>query len=313
MELLVTVTIIALLVMLFIPNMRGMLRKARTVQCANRLREIGKAVAMSRSEKNPQESGLSTSAETWPNDVWPFIEPRYDALICPEDAEPHAGRTSYMDVLRLHVVRMGWYNEFDENSPWMVRLSQTQYDAAGLEAGKELVAPAYVPDQTPHIYWWGMEDWHIESGDRGSDKDYEDIRIKVTELPDGTIRMDFVVGTAALTQVNLVDEDDKILWTRKQMKGNEPFYWGILMRGLRTSYGMNVNIPLLEGATGKILALDYEKIVADSFADIWGPMPEFARHEGQINVLGMDGSVNLRRPQEIDPAEASVEKARWQP
>ena len=110
-----------------------------------------------------------------------------------------------------------------------------------------------------------------------------------------------------------MDNDDEVQCSYGRMKSGDPYYWGGVAGGGVTSYGMNANIPLLEGATGKILALDYEKIVADSFADIWDPMPEFARHEGQINVLGMDGSVNLRRPQEIDPAEASVGKVQWDP
>ena len=227
-ELLVVIAIIALLIVLFAPTMGGALRYARTVQCANNLKRIGQAVAARRAGQS-----LPIIPETWMHDLGTYVDLPQEIFICPEDADAHRCLAGYDDALRIDVVGHGYYNEFTDNT-YMARLSQTQYGAANLSEGVRFYPPAYVEDETPDIYWWCMEDIHGEP----NDWDYEDLRIKVTEnpegYPEGYIRMDFVKGCAGYTW-NLVDMQDTILVTKAQM-GSEPFYFDA---GGRTSYGMN--------------------------------------------------------------------------
>ena len=301
-ELLVVIAIIGLLIALFVPNMAGILQRFRTYQCQSNLRHIGEALAMHRGERLAgQRSAIIP--ESWMRDIRMCIDMPQETYICPQDADTHGVVAGYEDLLRFEIIGHGYYNEFDEESPWMIKLSQTQYDDADLRERVTYDPPTYVPDGNPHIYWWGLEDWHSE----GSDMDYEDIQIKVTENPNGTIRMDFVVGVGY--NVNLVDMQDNIQWTKAQMGTSEPFDFDT---GGRSSYGINVNVSKLEGATDKIVVVDYDAAVVD-IGDEWESDPLFARHDGRMNALQMDGSVKLRDPQEIDPFGASVADKYWHP
>jgi hypothetical protein len=94
------------------------------------------------------------------------------------------------------------------------------------------------------------------------------------------------------------------------------------------SYGWNAD-ERAYGITGKVLALDYYRLSADSARDDWAkhgqwpksaPAPEFARHVnaakpgGVINVLWSDGSASTTTPDQIalpnNPATNSI--AKWQ-
>jgi len=82
---------------------------------------------------------------------------------------------------------------------------------------------------------------------------------------------------------------------------------------------MNSQVGSLRSGGGKVLALDYERIVAGS-TDLWADwdddedgVPIFARHPGGINVLFVDGSVKTMDPSEIDPIASWIAKTYWDP
>ena len=301
-ELLVVIAIIILLIALFVPNLTGVLGQGRALQCASNLSHIGKGLAMHRGDRLIGQRP-AIIPETWLRDLRLRVDLPQGTYLCPEDTEPHGIAAGYQDALRVDILGHPYYNEFDEESPWMCKLSQTQYAAANLQERVTFNPPPYTPDGTPNIYWWCLEDWH----DLGaSDFDYEDVRIKVTEQANGIVRMDFEIGVGY--NVNLVDMQDNILWTKAQMGGSEPFYFNT---GGICSYGMNANVSRLTSASDKIVVVDFDAAVVPTDAGAWDANPTFARHKGKMNALRMDGTVRLRLPAEIDPAEATVAKRRW--
>ena len=69
----------------------------------------------------------------------------------------------------------------------------------------------------------------------------------------------------------------------------------------------------------KIMVMDYAWFVARTTHD-WSSeklkssipgIPIFARHHGRINVLFTDGSVRLKRPDEVNPSDPDVQKTLW--
>ncbi|MBM4020408.1 MAG: prepilin-type N-terminal cleavage/methylation domain-containing protein [Planctomycetes bacterium] len=92
------------------------------------------------------------------------------------------------------------------------------------------------------------------------------------------------------------------------------------------TYGMNSLADKIEGlASHVVLCLDYKKTVArgptSPMPDLWtnigwqtsDGLPVFARHDGRVNVLWSDGSVELVLPSDIDPAGPSAVRRFWDP
>jgi prepilin-type processing-associated H-X9-DG protein len=91
----------------------------------------------------------------------------------------------------------------------------------------------------------------------------------------------------------------------------------------QTNYGMNKYARDVGGAGGKILVLDYPLLVAspdkpDDWTDkVFDPaksnVPIFARHFGQANILFSDGSVQPKRPADINPFAPTTAMKWWRP
>jgi prepilin-type processing-associated H-X9-DG protein len=86
----------------------------------------------------------------------------------------------------------------------------------------------------------------------------------------------------------------------------------------QVSYGINNACDHFNfnSDTGKILALEYRKrvasIVGNSASDFW-PQQYAARHNGVLNVLFQDGSVQNFTPNGINPMYAAVMRHYWVP
>jgi prepilin-type N-terminal cleavage/methylation domain-containing protein/prepilin-type processing-associated H-X9-DG protein len=99
-ELLVVIGVIALLVGLLLPAMRGAREAARTIKCLSNQRQIGTALAMYSEqfkEYTPRESGRSEPTGTpvqWLYPAWPFVlRPFLDSrvsVVAP-DTDPNGG------------------------------------------------------------------------------------------------------------------------------------------------------------------------------------------------------------------------------
>jgi prepilin-type N-terminal cleavage/methylation domain-containing protein/prepilin-type processing-associated H-X9-DG protein len=312
-ELLVVIAIIVLLIALLVPNMSGVLRWARTHQCARNLHEIGKAVASHKSSTG------TIAAAAWPAAVLPILDNQAQILICPETDEGEV-LENYTPLVDMGQMRFsnGNLSPLGEEV-WVAKLSQTQHTAAraaGLLSGADSANNwdpwPYEPDENPHIYWFCYEDL------RGGDADFKDIMLKVTETG-GSAVITFWRGGVTGVGSELEDFEVGVVrtlgtWpndnTLQQQTSVEPYSFNT---GGTTTYGMNKNAGDLSGGTPKILAVDFNMVVVDTDAGAWDPNPPFARHGGKMNALYMDGSVKLRSPDDIDPAAATVADQHWRP
>ena len=315
LELLVVIAIIALLVALLAPNLRGMRRVANTVLCTNNLKRIGEAAGQLeiRARADPIQQ---LNAMRWQSQLEPFL-PDQKLFICPED-DPDEGsaRIPLDETASIHAWGgySGEYTQYLRAGPWFKKLSGTQYQQINLQDGKLYDAPPYMSDDHPEVFWFIMEDWHSTS----SDYDY-DLSIRVTDNADGTATLLFKQhGTGYSYELIDLVKNEAVM-TKAQMNGNPPgaeYTVTIGGEGL-TSYGINSAVASIRHSGGKIMVIEYPWFIARSTHD-WNNyesdvpgIPIFARHSGKINVLFVDGSVKLMRPDDINPADPDTEAAYW--
>ena len=88
-----------------------------------------------------------------------------------------------------------------------------------------------------------------------------------------------------------------------------------------SNYAMNADNRYLTCRADKVALLDYYKYVFH-YTDEWGARaldpnqdgtPNFARHWGRINVLMIDGSVQLMEPADLNPAAPEAYLRYWAP
>ncbi len=295
-ELLVVVAILALLVAILLPSLSQASRYTRTAICAANLRHIGQAA-----HARQGELGLEPLAKGWQGMLLPHAGDQGDMFICPE-GEPSAYQT---DTLMMADRTNGLFTQFVEG-PWAMKLSDTQYNAMGLtESKNNIVPPGYKADSNPHIYWICIEDWRSSH----SDRDFEDLRVRITEQADGSAELYCKIGGTG-HNLELVDEDQELIATKAQMQSG----FAIEMGAGLTSYAMNRDAFSMRGPSGQIFVLDFERHLTDG-DQVWkyweDGLPTFARHTGRINVLRIDGEVRLSYPEEIDPALPSNAERHW--
>ena len=158
---------------------------------------------------------------------------------------------------------------------------------------------------------------------------YQDALLKATERSDGMSEVFCWGCTAGRPWINYVPgfRGGGVAVTNDEMNS---YYGGpgktlILPTGGAgaSSYAMNAAAVDLRGKE-RILALDYVWTIARSDLDDWSDDPDFdtdndgvldfARHGGRLNVLLVGGSVQLKRPEEIDPkGGVDIENTLWLP
>ncbi len=293
-ELLVVIAIIALLLVILVPSMVQLRDHGRTAVCTANLHHIGEAARARQATESraPLRKG-------WQQLLSPYVsQPKI--FVCPE-GEPNSHMA---ETLKMHDLSNGFFTPFIEG-PWVVKLSQSQYDQVALRERMTVRPPPYEPDDDPHIYWLCFEDWRSTS----SDRDFEDLRVKVTEHGDGRAELMCKIGSTG-HNLTVVDEENELLATKSQMQGGYTLWVGA---GL-TSYGMNVDAFRM-AKPGQVFVLDYNKHLADS-NHVWEyderGQPSFARHLDRINVLNIGGDVQPTWPQEIDPRTQSVARELWE-
>ena len=314
-ELLVVMALIALLAMLTVPTLSGIYRVAHRTTCANNLKRIGQAVTLlSGSGPGGQEVRLRT--ERWQLQLGRYIG-EGGVFICPAgDGEEQAiENIPLTDLTCIHVTSTGYDLEFIEG-PYVAKLSDEQFQAVDFVLGVRYDAPAYNPGVDPRMYWYILEDVPFEGGDHDFD-----IGVRVLENGDGTLTLSVKQITFASYDFNLVDklDDRKILVRKHQMDGTPGNEVVVGEASGMASYGMNAEFNSTSNDGEKIMVLDYPWFLARSDHD-WSSdrlagnipgIPIFARHYGKINVLFTDGSVRLRRPDEVNPADPAIQRTLW--
>ena len=319
LELLVVIAIIALLVALLAPNLRGMRRAANTVLCANNLKRIGEAAKQFESQAGADRL-KQLNAMQWQSQVEPYLRDQ-KLFICPEDnPDEDSVRIPLIETAAVHAwatYNTDDYIQYLETGTFMCKLSNTQYVEAGFVDGKRRFnPPPYQADSNPDVFWFCMEDWHCA----GQSGDFDwDLHIRVTDNCDGTVTLLLKqMGTGY--QFELIDlVKNEVVMVKSQMTGVPPgAEYTVIVGGQGlTSYGINGAVGSIRHSGGKIMVIEYPWLIARSTHD-WGDyesdipgIPIFARHRGKINVLFVDGSVKLMRPDDINPADPDTEAVYW--
>ena len=315
LELLTVIAIIAMLLAILMPSLRGAINVTKAAKCGSNLRELSKAVANFRSDKPTQK----LFPQTWQSTLKPYVSNNLDVFVCPEFAgnNPEATQVALNDLVYFRVVH-GRTDIIDlTENPYMVKLSPPQYEAA-LAAnwlGNSNASNNFPRDEWPYqddgtgVYWLCMEDY-------GNDWDYKDVMTRVTDNHDGTLSLHMISGfTGHQNSLRWKHDDSEIAY----IGSNNTVGVDVTLptEEYESSYGMNGKAEGIKFQGTKVLMIDYIWIVASRTHD-WsahpGPrlgVPSFARHMGKMNVLFAGGDVALMRPEEIDPADEVVRNYRW--
>ncbi|MCD6303930.1 MAG: type II secretion system protein, partial [Planctomycetes bacterium] len=319
-ELMVVISIIALLVAIVVPQMATISAQARCLLCENNLKRIGQATQTWASDST------SWNLEPLAQEGWPGLVTKYthskEVLRCPEGGELKEGRpVEDQIVIRISPtsnVAVPLVGLMDGGGFKVIKLSQTQWNSGIAECARFEPVP-YVPDNNPNVYWWGFDDGAIGRGDY----DFQDLAIRVTKHGDGTASIYVTGATAGHPEVWTADLTKCLApWQQINRHYNKsaPGATFKLDVGGASHYGMNV-ARLDMRRTGKIQALDYASATAYSTDDWDNPewdedqngQPDFLRHRGRINVLFLGGSVKLMYRDDVDPADIEIERELWQP
>ncbi len=311
-ELLVVVSLIIMLIAILLPGLHRTRAIARSTICANNLRSIDQA-RHSRDQrlKITGKRGFDDPSGGWPSVLLPFLGNEALTLVCPEDDKLSGGGPDA--IIDCWLGGNPYFQTDFNESPLQAKLSQTQLDAANLaENQNQWVPPAYQPDGDPHIFYLCIED--IRPG--GGDKDYEDLIIKIEELP-GEFELTFMKGHTN-RHFKLLDAHGVVLVDNCTNQT-------VRIPGGSSSYAFN-RYFWSERRPDMVAALDYDDFVIANAAgpdadQDWDDMipdgkehPSFARHGDGINVLFGSGNVQTSvKPVDLDPAVGPINEALWLP
>jgi len=326
-ELLVVITILALLAIMMFPTLGSVFVGVRATQCANQLKEIGKAVRIA----DAQEGREMITAMMWQATLKKYLGDDTATFICPEYASilRERGETPAdvalvpppLSELAAFRVNNRWFEDMGEG-PFVAKLSDANWNRARadgwlVESGNNFPRANYQDgsEKNANPYWLCLED-------HGNDWDQKDVMVKVTVTGAGYL-LECMSGSTGHSNwiVDKPDYNDFQFIGSRTAFGSKPAI-PIQAAGGIVSYGMNIEMPTTLDTPGNIMALDYHYVMASS-GDDWSDddirhplnssIPRFARHKELINTLFVDGSVKPMDPYEINPQNSSIREVYWTP
>ena len=285
-ELLVVIVILALLMALLVPSLRGVWDRYNMTRCQTNLFHIYQAFRLRAADEAMDPTKVAYGVSAWPSVLSPYLENDAGQLVCPEALEVQSGDAAPSRPLTdLAEFKSGSrYTQLDAG-PYLLKLSVTQYNkivSLGLLVNDGAAAniktrfpefATFAPDDTPNVYWLFLED--------GGGWDYNDVQTRVTNNSDGTITVECVSGFTAGTSYLMDKLTGEVLATCRglPMPYKGPFVLGVAGVSASSSYGMNEYamdkvdtggnlIRGVGGAGGKILVMDYPFLVAKT-TDLW--------------------------------------------
>jgi prepilin-type N-terminal cleavage/methylation domain-containing protein len=302
-ELLVVITIIGILVSLLLPGVEAARKAARRVQCANNLHQIFLAYDNYLSNADP---AVPFPVAGWSGALLPYLEGQSSMFVCPEHDKNQPSSLG-ADAPVLQLTRYGGPSG-ERDIPCTIS------PHCRMASGSYGVLPFTLD------FEWSNPD------EVGYDWNDCNIKFEATTTP-GMVKATCTavdnggnIGTGTFLSV-LVDSSGKTIWTVNPYDpagANGLCAWA----GGAVDYGMNNRADRFTQDSGKILIVEYQKLVADvvgpNATDIWADMMG-ARHDGMLHVLLGDGSVALRNPRDIDPGTpglqppTALQKQLWLP
>ncbi len=324
-ELLVVITIIAILMALLLPAINSSREAARTAMCQNNLHQLGIAYNNYRSSRDGRVSSLM--AASYSDALLPYIEDKQSALQCPNDDT---------EIEQVGVLQDFWFQDKQSTSyisgagaidtadgedhrmrlrigPRIAKIHETDYYLPPLWIAKGHDRAArlngYDTQHTdfprpPNGYYLVVEDH--------TDFDFTDCILRVVPQASGKLEIRFTEKHAGHS-FELLDPDGNVLF--------DPFVPGNHFEvdgAVNTSYGMNMGVSQFTKDAERILLIEYEKAAVDvigSTAPDYAEWPDLIapRHMGLCNVLFAGGHVKKRRPEEVDPAVPEQYNSLWVP
>ncbi|MHC4984760.1 MAG: type II secretion system protein [Planctomycetota bacterium] len=324
-ELLIVMSVIALLAAVVVPTAMRVPAYARSMQCKANLHAISQAYAMRKSAEGWREFTSQLIVDRWQVEFRPYLGKNAEAYLCPEETRelqfslPKATMTIYNGSTLLYELELfqaaplweeGDHNDFLPDKPGLWRVNDDVYSSGNLDRYN---MPRYTPGSDPNVSWWVIEDQRYgpENEYATGDQDFNDLNIKLTDLGGGEYRVEGAHGDAGF---NFGIKDDLGDEFRESGGALEM----LTLWGEGGSYGVNWAVSKFDVSTDRILAMDYEDTRIYAGSDVPPDMENWeeninAPHLGKVNVVMTTGQTVSMRPEEIDPHDPDVNKTLWAP
>ena len=293
-ELLVVIAIIGVLIALLLPAVQAARESARKASCQNNLHQLGVAHQNLRSTFPKRKKLLAPAG--WVNQFLEFAEDSGPMYLCPSDEEPAAGGITSV-AIAVNPDQPQHWDHYD-----------IPLDPSGPHCrGSDYVVEHYGASALPGSFGLEIEDIQVNG-----DWDFDDLRMLVEPLGNRKCRCTAVEKNAAYTHA-LRGADGSFIFN--------PYEPGdsTIVDCYEASYGMNnAAIDFMPGIGDgmKILCVEYEQTLAHvagpDARDFWDRMVA-PRHFKTLNVLFVDGHVDSRVADEIDPRIMRIHDELWWP